>query len=74
MIQSFGIYIKLFFNWIYFLSKAVLQNALSFLLLVEDHDVYGTDENEDSMDSLVQNDDSMDSLGISSRRYGSTRN
>ena len=36
-------------------------------ILVEDHDVYGTDENEDSLDSL-HNEDSMDSLAISSRR------
>jgi len=36
--------------------------------IVEDHDVYGTDENEDSLDSLVQNEDSMDSLALSSRR------
>jgi len=35
--------------------------------IVEDHDVYGTDENEDSLDSL-HNEDSMDSLAISSRR------
>ena len=36
--------------------------------IVEDHDVYGTDENEDSLDSLIQNDDSLPSTAISSRR------
>jgi len=36
--------------------------------IVEDHDVYGTDENEDSLDSHLHNEDSLDSTAISSRR------